>query len=111
MTEVTDEILQEMVNVIVDAINPEQIVLFGSQVHGDISPDSDLDLLIIDSSSFDAERPRRTVLGDLWRSLARFRFPLDLLLFTREEVEKWRGSGGHIIGTALREGKVIYERG
>ena len=30
--------------------------------------------------------------------------------YTPEEVEKWSGTTNHIIGIALREGKVLYER-
>ena len=111
MSNVTDEILQEMVEVIVEAIDPEQIILFGSRATGKAGPDSDMDLLIVDSKQFNENRSRRKELGNLWRSLARFRIPLDLLLYTVDEFEKWHHSNYHIIGSAVSEGKVIYERG
>ncbi len=28
-----------------------------------------------------------------------------------EVLDRWRDSSGHIIGTAISEGRVIYERG
>ncbi len=36
--------------------------------------------------------------------------PIDLLLFTPEEVEQWRHTTHHVVSEALREGKVLYER-
>lgn len=111
MAKIPDEVLDEMVQVIVDAIDPEKIILFGSQATGNPDENSDVDILIIDSKPFGKDRSRRKLLGQLWRSLARFRFSLDLLLYTIEEAEKWMNSGFHIIGTAFNKGRVIYERG
>jgi predicted nucleotidyltransferase len=110
MIEVTDAILRQMVEATVDAIDPEQIILFGSRATGKAGPDSDVDILIVDSKPFGENRSPRKQLGDIQRLLLDFPFPLDLLLFTRDEVLKWRSSRNHVIGRAMREGKVIYER-
>ncbi|RLC91516.1 MAG: nucleotidyltransferase domain-containing protein, partial [Chloroflexi bacterium] len=34
----------------------------------------------------------------------------DIVWWTPEEVEEWRGVRSHFINTALREGKVLYEK-
>ncbi len=39
--------LQEVVRKIVEAFDPERIILFGSFAYGNPTPDSDVDLLII----------------------------------------------------------------
>jgi len=109
MSRVPEDILGDIVKAIVDLIDPEKIVLFGSQVTGNPKLDSDIDLLIIDNNGLKSGE-KVSILGKLWRDLARFKYPLDLLLYTVEEVEKWRNSQYHIIGNALRDGKVIYER-
>lgn len=44
----------------------------------------------------------------LWRALKGFRVPKDILVFSAEEVEQWKGSLNHVIGRALREGKELY---
>jgi predicted nucleotidyltransferase len=111
MTDATDEILREMVDVIVNAIDPERIILFGSRARDTAGPDSDVDILIVDSSPFGEKRSRVSQLVNLWRLLIRFPFPLDLLLFSRDEIDKWKESRNHVIGRAMREGKVLYERG
>jgi uncharacterized protein len=36
--------------------------------------------------------------------------PIDLVVVTPEEVEKYREATGTIIREAVREGKVLYER-
>lgn len=34
----------------------------------------------------------------------------DLLVYSREEIERWRGSLNHVAARALREGRVLYTR-
>jgi hypothetical protein len=36
--------------------------------------------------------------------------PTDVLVYSRDEAERWRKSLNHVVGRALREGKVLYER-
>ena len=110
MKEPTDDILDQMVDIIVRAVDPERIILFGSRARGEARPDSDVDILIVDSRSFDETINQATLLGNLWNLLRHFRLAVDLLLFSPEEVQKWKDSRYHIIGTVLREGRVLYER-
>ena len=110
LEEISEEELAEIVRVIVDAIDPEQIVLFGSRARGDFRKDSDLDLLIVDSQPFDKTRSRRkeiTRIGDLLDVVP---LAIDILLHSREEVEYWKDSLNNVIARALREGRVLYER-
>ena len=43
MTPVTETLLQEMTDVIVEAVNPQRIILFGSHARGQAGPESDVD--------------------------------------------------------------------
>lgn len=110
MIRITDEILRDMVKVIVDEVDPEQVILFGSRARGDASADSDLDFVVIESSSFGAGRDRRLEAAHLWRALADFDVPKDILLYSGDEAEYWRDSVNHVLARALREGKILYER-
>lgn len=56
MFEVDDEILQRMARAIVDEVDPEQIILFGSRARGDAREDSDVDLIVIEAESFGEDR-------------------------------------------------------
>jgi len=110
MIENSQKPLPEIVNTIVDDIDPDRIVLFGSNARGDARPNSDLDLLVIVEEPFGPDRSRRKAMARLSRKLAQFGGSQDLLLFSREDVDRWRDSINHVIGRALREGKDIYER-
>jgi predicted nucleotidyltransferase len=97
-----------LVDALLTAGQPERIILFGSRARGDARPDSDLDPLIVQ-----AKQPW----GSRWQELRRFRqglrrFPVakDLLLFRPAEFEFWRDSLNHVVGRAVREGQVLYER-
>ena len=110
MEQVTDELLQRMVKVIVAEANPEQIILFGSYARGNATADSDVDFVIVESGSFGEGKDRRLEAARLWRALADFDVPKDLLLYSSDEVEYWRDSVNHVLSLSLREGKVLYER-
>lgn len=108
--EITNELLQQMVKVIVDEADPEQVILFGSHARGDASADSDVDLVIVESDSFDESRDRRAEIVRLSRALADFAVPKDILVYSSDEVRHWRNSINNVLARALREGKVLYER-
>lgn len=107
---ITDADLAAMSARIVETVHPERIILFGSHARGEATPDSDVDLLVITTEAYDAHNSRRKILARLWRSLARIRTPVDLVLSSIDEVEQWRDTTNHLIARALREGKVLYER-
>ncbi len=54
----TEAALAEIIRRIVEAVHPDQIILFGSQARGDAGPDSDVDLLVVAPSD---EPPHRRV--------------------------------------------------
>ncbi len=110
MRQVTDEVIQEMVQALVRAGDPERIVIFGSRARGEGGPGSDVDLLVIDSRPFGPTRSRREALARLYRSLQGMGVAKDILLYSADEVEYWRDSINHVLADALREGRVVYER-
>ena len=105
---VTEELIRQIVVVLTQEISPEAIVLFGSHATGQARPDSDIDLLVIEAAPFGAGRDRRKEMARLWQSLARFPVAKDILLYSREEVKRWRNARNHIIARALREGRLLY---
>lgn len=108
MRQVTEQDIQDLVKDIVEEFHPEAVYLFGSRARGEAQKDSDVDLMVIVSEPFDEKHSRQRELTRLWGIAARSRLPVDVLLFSRSEMEEWRGSGSHVIGRALLEGKSLY---
>ena len=109
-TRVDDALLEGMVRAIVEAADPDQVILFGSHARGDAVAGSDVDLIVVESMPFGEGRDRGTEETRLWRALAKFHVPKDILVYSRDEVDYWRDSLNHVLARALREGKVLYER-
>lgn len=105
-----DETARAVVNATASAIDPDQIILFGSRARGDARADSDLDLLVIMPEPFDARHRRRDLLRRVRRALHGYRIPVDILLYSRDEVDTWSQSPNHAIGRSLREGVTVYAR-
>ncbi|MCY3932723.1 MAG: nucleotidyltransferase domain-containing protein [Acidobacteria bacterium] len=99
-----------MTRAIVDEVDPEKVILFGSRGRGDAETDSDIDLLVVEAEPFGPDRSKHREMLRLNRALRDFRVPKDLLVFSNEEVEYWRDSLNHVLARALREGRVLYER-
>ena len=105
-TTIDDAKLQEIVRRLVEAVEPDRIILFGSRARGDAGPDSDLDLLIIKDS--DAPRHRRTI--PAYIALTGLGIPTDIIWRTPIEIADWSRVPNHVVTRAMREGKVLYER-
>src|SRR6266404_2050933 len=101
-------LLEQIVEVLRAAGQPERVILFGSRARGDARPDSDFDLLIV--QAVQPGNSRWQELRCLRQALRRFPIAKDLLLFRPAEFEYWRESLNHVVGRALREGRLLYER-
>ena len=101
-----ESVLQEMVRRLVEAIDPDRIILFGSRARGDARPDSDVDLLVIKDSD---EPPHRRVIP-AYRALGGLGVPKDIIWRTPDEVRDWSEVQNYVTTRALREGRVLYEK-
>ena len=96
--------IDEAVRRIVEQFRPAKIILFGSRARGAAEPDSDVDLLVV--MNVKGSKRKQAVEIDL--ALSDRSFPLDLIVVTPEEFEKYRDVAGHILYPVVREGKVLY---
>ena len=110
MQQVTPELIAQMAAAIVREVDPEAVVLFGSHARGQAGPDSDVDLLVVEAEPFGPARDRRQEMVRLWQALAHLAVAKDILVYSREEVERWRHARNHVIARAMREGRVLYGR-
>ena len=110
MIRVTDAIIGQMVRAIVDEVDPEQVILFGSRGRGDFTESSDVDLIVVEAEPFGFGRSRHRELLKLRRVVRPFRAAVDVLVYSCEDVAYWRDSLNYVLARALREGQVLYER-
>jgi len=105
MTEIlTEQILQEIVQRVVEVAHPKQVILFGSAARGDMGPHSDVDLLVV------MEKPvhRRRLAQRIYCNLVGVGFAADVVVVTAEDVKRYKEHPGTVIQPALAEGKVVY---
>jgi predicted nucleotidyltransferase len=97
-------VLEEIVRRIVEVARPERIILFGSAARGTMRPNSDVDLLVIKAGEF----RRLEVTKEIYRNLGGVDEPVDVVVVTPADVERYRDSHALVIKPALREGKEVY---
>ena len=110
MASVTEHQIDMLMQGIARDANPKRVILFGSQALGTTNHGSDVDLLIIDDRPVDPNWSRRGEIGKIRRSIPPMGLSIDIVLFTPGEVERWKDATNHLIGDALRHGRVLYER-
>ena len=103
----TTDWIRTMVDRIVAAFAPERVILFGSHARGDAGPQSDVDLLVI----LAAATNKREAAVAIRRVLADIPLCKDIIVTTLEEVARRGSVIGTVLLPALREGRVLYERG
>lgn len=100
------EKLPEITKRIVEASQPEKIILFGSHARGDFDGDSDLDLLVV-IPGVKHPRAESTRIRGILRGLF---VPVDVIVATPEQIERLGNVFGLVYQAALSDGKILYER-
>lgn len=106
MIQIDDGLRKVIVSRIVSVAQPEKIILFGSRARGTAHPDSDIDLLVIAQS----EQPRYRRAAPIYGALSDILAPMDILVYSPQEVEEWSGVAQAFVTTAVRQGTVLYEK-
>ncbi len=103
---ITEALLGEITRRIVEAFNPEKVILFGSRAAGTPRADSDVDLLVImDAQTSPIQRAVAV------KRVCRPRFvAMDVLVKTPEEMTTQLRQGNSILRQIIAEGRVLYER-
>ena len=99
-----------ILDTIIEKLSPLKIVLFGSYVYGKPTKDSDIDILVVVQ---DHKLPRykraREIRKCLWNKVT-IPIPKDILIYTVDEIKKWKGVKEAFITSVLEQGKVAYEK-
>lgn len=102
-----EERIEHLREQIVAAVDPQQIILFGSHARDEARPNSDVDLLVV----HDTDRTNREVRRQLEQLFLDRRFGLDLIVRTPEEVKRnLADENPFYTHHIFEEGRVLHER-
>ncbi|MCL5278683.1 MAG: nucleotidyltransferase domain-containing protein [Planctomycetes bacterium] len=102
---VAEEILEYVVDRLVELAHPDRVILFGSAATGTMTPDSDLDLLIVEQQVANTRQESirlRAALEDV-------PLPIDLIVMSRQWFDDTKDVIGGIAYPAHKYGRVLYE--
>lgn len=105
MRDIPPDMLDEIVKRLVEALDPLEIYLFGSHARGTPHRHSDLDVLVVVRDGA-GDRHQLASRGDaaLWG----LPLPIDIIVFQRSEMDKWKPVRHSLPGTVARHGKRLY---
>jgi predicted nucleotidyltransferase len=103
---ITEEKIRQAAQKIVDAVQPEKIILFGSFAYGKPNDDSDVDLFVVLESD---QRIRERAM-ELSEVLYPRPFPVDIITRTPAELKERLEIGDCFFKEIVSKGKVLYER-
>ena len=102
---VDETLLAEVVRRVLTVARPERIILFGSAATGQMTEDSDLDLLVVEpepANTRDRSVRIRRALGDV-------RYPVDVIVMSSARFEETKDLIGGIAYPARKYGRILYE--
>lgn len=97
-------ILNQIIKAVREVIEPDKIILFGSQAKGTANIDSDYDILVIK----DYVDNEKTIINNLYRQMIGVKASVDIIFKTSEGIEKSKKRLISVTKDALNEGIVIY---
>jgi predicted nucleotidyltransferase len=102
---VDNALLSEIVRRILTVARPDKIILFGSAAAGQMTKDSDIDLLIVGPPP--ANRHEASV--EIRDAIGNVQVPVDVILIATERFESTKDIVGGIAYPAHKYGRVLYE--
>ncbi len=91
---------------IIQAVDPEKIILFGSFAYGRPTPDSDVDLLVV-MKSHRGIHARTVQVSEVLRPRP---FPVDIIVRTPDELKERLEIGDCFFREIVDKGVVLFER-
>lgn len=102
-----DELWPAVVDEVVQAVDPVEVVLFGSLARGEGGPDSDIDLLVV--LDHIAPGDKRQMMARIRSAITTFA-PVDVIVTDPQELARRGDDAGSILYWPVREGRHVYRR-
>ncbi len=97
--------LDRFIEVVVPALQPERIIVFGSYATGQVHEWSDLDLVVIAETDLSFQQRLKLVYGQV-----RPRVGMDIIVYTPREWQRLSEKRMFVREEIAEKGKVVYER-
>ncbi|MBZ5565314.1 MAG: nucleotidyltransferase domain-containing protein [Acidobacteriia bacterium] len=101
---IDDATIQKAVGLLQQAAPGSTIIVFGSCARGEVTEDSDLDVLVVEPT-----------VNDQWDEMVRLRdvlsplgIPADVLVVSQKTFEYWAETPNTVLYEASREGRVFH---
>lgn len=101
----SQDTLSGYVEKIVESVNPDGVVLFGSYARNQATPESDIDLLIVHSGTKLRDVQRKAYCALIGRSI-----PIDIIVRSPSELQDRLEWPEPFLSHVVREGKVLYAK-
>ena len=98
-------VVADLIQRVVQAAQPEKIILFGSAARGAMGEGSDYDVLVIKQGAH-----RRHLAEAVYRSLVGLGVAVDVIVATPDDLEQYGNASWMVLESAIREGVLVYER-
>ncbi len=102
---VSDKILQQIITSIVQLVNPDKIILFGSRATGKANKDSDYDVCVLKKNA-----NRKKLLDKIYRTGIDAHAPVDVIVSTPSRFEELSKVPYYVYYDVAKEGRVVYEK-
>jgi predicted nucleotidyltransferase len=102
---IDESLVEEIVRRVLSVTSPDKIILFGSAATDTMTPDSDIDLLVVEADPGDRRKGSVRV-QEMLRGLG---YPFDVIVISTEWFEESKEVVGGIAYPANKYGRVIYE--
>ncbi|MFN4324747.1 MAG: nucleotidyltransferase domain-containing protein [Azonexus sp.] len=101
---ISEQIIQQAVQRVVEVAAPSRVIVFGSHARGEATEGSDLDLLVVEPEVANVGEEMIRLHKALWP----LNIPVDLLVCSESDFAKKREWRSSAIYWAAREGRVMY---
>jgi len=98
--------LEKTIEIIVEAVQPEKIILFGSRARGGSGKGSDYDICVIKRGV----EHRRRLAQQIYKLLYGVGAPVDIIVETPERFDELKNNPFMVYREIARYGRVLYER-
>jgi len=96
--------ITELIGRIIEAVHPLRIILFGSAARGEMTPDSDIDVLVVMPEG----SHRLHTAQDIYQKLFGIGISVDIVVATPQDLDNYKDNIGLIYKNILEEGRELY---